>query len=115
MTLGDIAGYSVGTTFVNWSDLNASKIHTPPQAGVSGGMQMGAKSIVMSGSYEDDSDHGDTIEYTAAGGHDRYKNQITDQEWGWCHKVLNMSLATKNPVRVIRGSKLQSRYAPTTG
>jgi hypothetical protein len=34
------------------------------------GSQTGAESIVVSGGYEDDEDHGDTIIYTGHGGND---------------------------------------------
>ena len=52
----------------------------PPMAGISGTATEGADSIVVSGGYEDDEDHGDEIIYTGAGGNDpRTKKQIADQ------------------------------------
>jgi len=40
------------------------------QAGIVGGTGSGAESIVLSGGYTDDEDHGDEIIYTGDGGRD---------------------------------------------
>jgi putative restriction endonuclease len=68
-TYGEIVGYPPGSTFVNRADLAASRVHRPLQGGICGG-EDGAESIVVSGGYPDDEDHGVEVIYTGQGGRD---------------------------------------------
>jgi SAD/SRA domain len=54
-------------------------VHRALQAGIVGTGERGAESIVVSGGYEDDEDHGSMVIYTGRGGqHEDTKKQITD-------------------------------------
>jgi putative restriction endonuclease len=86
-------------------------------SGISGTKAEGADSIVVSGGYEDDDDFGQEIIYTGAGGNDpATKKQVADQT---LDHPGNAGLVTSQlegfPVRVVRGSKGDSRYSPPTG
>ncbi|KAK7058943.1 hypothetical protein VNI00_001567 [Paramarasmius palmivorus] len=124
--------------------LNGRRVHDPPfVAGISGGTE-GAYSVALSGGYEDDVDEGYAFTYTGSGGRDlkgtktapknlRTAPQSFDQSFddhrNRALKVIEgitskyqpalifrkVSSETKKPVRVIRGYKLDSRYAPYEG
>jgi len=114
-TYGEIPGYPVGSTFVNRTDLAASGVHRPLQAGISGGKD-GADSIVVSGGYIDDEDHGDEIIYTGQGGnHPVTKRQIADQTLTRGNVGLARSQLEGLPIRVIRGAHRGSIHAPAEG
>lgn len=67
---GEVPGYPRGSLFLNRRDLSTSGVHRPMMAGISGGGDVGADSIVLSGGYEDDFDLGNVIVYTGHGGND---------------------------------------------
>ena len=58
---GTADGVRVGRLFVNRRELHEAFVHRPTQAGISGTKAEGADSIVVSGGYIDDEDHGDYI------------------------------------------------------
>lgn len=96
--------------------MNESRVHTPIQAGISGSQSEGAESIVLSGGYEDDTDYGDVIIYTGAGGRDlQTGRQMYDQPFTRGNRALALSRQNGLPVRVIRGSNHPSQYSPPTG
>ena len=70
---GPVNGVSVGQIFASRKELSDAKVHCPTQAGISGSQYDGADSIVLSGGYEDDQDHGEVIVYTGHGGRDSEK------------------------------------------
>jgi len=110
-------GVHVGQQFIDRRDLHESHVHRPLQAGISGTKAEGADSIVVSGGYVDDEDHGDYIIYTGHGGNDPNSgNQINDQS---AESPGNAGLITSRvegfPVRVIRGPHRGSAYAPVSG
>ena len=72
MSIGEVEGVAVGTTFETWSDLNATGVHRQMRAGIQGSGVSGqrAESIVLSGRYEDDEDLGSSVLYTGHGGRD---------------------------------------------
>ena len=49
----------VGQQFIDRGDLSRANVHRPTQGGISGNRAEGADSIVVSGGYADDEDHGD--------------------------------------------------------
>ncbi len=113
---GEIDGIPEGSEFENRYFLSQYGVHRPLQAGISGSQVEGADSIVLSGGYEDDEDHGDTIIYTGHGG----RNQVTGVQ------VANQTLTRQNlalalncqlglPIRVIRGYNHLSGFSPQTG
>jgi putative restriction endonuclease len=110
-------GVHVGQLFETRADLQAAHVHAPGIAGISGTAAEGADSIVMSGGYTDDEDHGDYIIYTGHGGNNpSTKKQVADQSIDTPGNAGLISSETWGlPVRVTRGSKLQSKYAPPVG
>jgi putative restriction endonuclease len=113
---GHVPGYPEGSLFENRAELNASRVHIPTQAGISGSQTEGAESIVLSGGYEDDADYGDVIIYTGHGGRDlNTGQQIYDQPFTRGNRALALSKQNGLPVRVIRGSNHDSRYSPPYG
>jgi putative restriction endonuclease len=113
---GHVPGYPEGSLFENRADLNASRVHIPTQAGISGSQTEGAESIVLSGGYEDDADYDDTIIYTGHGGRDPSTGQQThDQPFTRGNRALALSKQNGFPVRVIRGSSHDSPYSPPSG
>ncbi len=115
-TFGHVPGYPEGSLFENRAELNESRVHVPTQAGISGSQTDGAESIVLSGGYEDDADHGDIIIYTGHGGRDQVTGQqVHDQPFARGNRALALSKQNGLPVRVIRGSNHDSPYSPPSG
>ncbi|KAF7135504.1 hypothetical protein RHSIM_Rhsim08G0197800 [Rhododendron simsii] len=97
-------------------------VHLPPVAGICGQSKHGAQSVVLSGGYEDDEDHGEWFLYTGSGGRDLSGNKRTNKEHSFDQKFENYNEALRvsckkgYPVRVIRSHKdKHSSYAPETG
>lgn len=109
-------------------------VHCVAFKGIHGSSHIGAYSIVLKGTYEDDQDGGDWIIYTGSGGRtktndgdDRNKMlgpgassmklpQLSDQSFDYApNKALQLNLYSGYPVRVIRGSNSRSKYAPRKG
>jgi putative restriction endonuclease len=85
-------------------------------AGIWGSKKEPARSIVLSGGYEDDVDYGEEIIYTGQGGQDpRTKRQVKDQELTKGNMGLALSWTHGLPVRVIRGADHRSPHSPTAG
>ncbi|KIY52767.1 hypothetical protein FISHEDRAFT_5535, partial [Fistulina hepatica ATCC 64428] len=117
---GSIPGIEVGTWWETREGCSADAIHAPWVGGISGGPD-GAWSVALSGGYEDDVDLGYAFTYTGSGGRDlkgtkdKPKNLRTAPQS--CNQTFDnhKSSETKKPVRVIRGYKSKSRYAPSEG
>ena len=98
-------GIRVGQQFIDRRELHDLHVHRPLQAGISGTKAEGADSIVVSGGYIDDEDHGNWVVYTGHGGND----SSTGRQIG--HQTIdapgNAGLVTSRaeglPLRVIRG------------
>ncbi|UTW63229.1 HNH endonuclease [bacterium SCSIO 12741] len=115
-SFGVIPEIEEGKTFKNRLELSKSKVHRPIQAGISGSQNQGADSIVLSGGYEDDEDHGDLIIYTGHGGRDLATGkQSSDQELIRQNLALVKNCQQGLPVRVIRGSNHNSIFSPKIG
>ncbi|KIM48172.1 hypothetical protein M413DRAFT_223612 [Hebeloma cylindrosporum] len=125
-TYGSIPGIEVGTWWETRQGCSADSIHAPWVGGISGGKQ-GAYSVALSGGYDDDVDLGYAFTYTGSGGRDlkgtkaapknlRTAPQSSDQTFeNTFNKMLLRSCELKKPVRVIRGFKSRSKYAPAEG
>ncbi|KAG7099245.1 hypothetical protein E1B28_001108 [Marasmius oreades] len=123
---GSIPGIEVGTWWETRQECSIDAVHAPFVAGISGGPK-GAYSVALSGGYEDDVDLGYAFTYTGSGGRDlkgtktapknlRTAPQSSDQSFDDnFNRSLKISSETKKPVRVIRGYKLKSPYAPYEG
>lgn len=116
------------TNNLTTTNSDCTNIYTRPTvAGISGNPHDGAWSVALSGGYPDDIDLGYAFTYTGCGGRDlkgtkqnpknlRTAPQTSHQSFdNPLNAALKRSAETRNPVRVIRGYKLQSRYAPLTG
>ena len=114
---GEVPGYPVGATFADRAAAKDARVHQVTQQGISGNRTVGANSIVVNGGYEDDLDLGNEIIYTGAGGNDpATKRQVADQELTQLGNAgLVISEENAYPVRVIRGSRGEKQYSPTSG
>lgn len=125
-TFGHIPGIEVGTWWETRKDCSLDAVHAPWVAGISGGPD-GAYSVALSGGYEDDVDLGYAFTYTGSGGRDlkgtknapknlRTAPQSSNQTFeNPFNQALKRSCETKKPIRVIRGFKLHSEFAPAEG
>ncbi|KAK8850496.1 hypothetical protein IAR55_004414 [Kwoniella newhampshirensis] len=126
-TFGHIPGVEVGRWWPTRMDASTDAVHAPTVAGISGNAMDGAWSVALSGGYPDDIDLGYAFTYTGSGGRDlkgtkqnpknlRTAPQTSHQTFdNALNAALKKSAETRYPVRVIRGFKLQSPYAPPTG
>lgn len=115
-TFGKIEGVIEGDIFKNRAEVKAAGLHAQTQAGISGAAYEGADAIVLNEGYEDDEDEGDVILYTGQGGRDTSTGQqIADQKLHLGNQALVTSEQQGHPIRVIRGPKLKSRFAPSSG
>jgi len=114
---GEIPGFPVGYTWASRKELCNDGVHAGLSRGINGREAEGAFSVVISGGYEDDKDFGDTITYTGEGGQEgRWSDkQMRDQVWKMGNRAMQLSHIHHRPVRVIRGSGLNSPYAPEKG
>ena len=102
---GPVKGVSIGQIFSRRRDLSEAGVHAPLQAGIWGGANDGACSIVLSGGYEDDIDDLDFILYTGHGGQEN-KKQVADQQFTVGNQGLVLSCELKLPIRVTRGDQI---------
>ena len=114
---GTPPGVRVGDLFGSRQELHHAGVHRPLQAGISGTRAEGADSIVVSGGYEDDEDHGDYIVYTGHGGRNAdSRRQSSDQSTDAPGNAgLITSMVKGLPVRVVRGSHRNAPYSPPAG
>ncbi|THH06926.1 hypothetical protein EW145_g3749 [Phellinidium pouzarii] len=123
---GGIPGVEVGSWWETRQACSTDAIHAPWVGGISCGPK-GAYSVALSGGYDDDVDLGVAFTYTGSGGRDlkgtkdkpknlRTAPQSSDQTFeNHFNKALKISSENGNPIRVIRGFKLRSPYAPAEG
>ncbi|KAH7414796.1 hypothetical protein KP509_14G011700 [Ceratopteris richardii] len=109
--VGSVPGVEVGDQFSFRIEMLMVGLHRQPQGGIDyisksvrteGPL---ATSIVASGGYEDDDDHGATFIYTGQGGNN-YKGdrrQASNQVLARGNLALRNSFKERTPVRVIRG------------
>ncbi|XP_057962031.1 E3 ubiquitin-protein ligase ORTHRUS 2-like [Malania oleifera] len=115
-------GVLVGESWDCRLDCRQWGVHRPPVGGIAGQSNYGAQSVVLSGGYEDDEDHGEWFLYTGSGGRDlsgnkrTNKEQTSDQGFGRFNEALRVSCREGYPVRVLRSHKVKhSSYAPERG
>ncbi|XP_022109613.1 E3 ubiquitin-protein ligase UHRF1-like isoform X2 [Acanthaster planci] len=125
-SFGAIEGVEVGQEWMMRIDCSRDGIHRPTVAGIHGNEEEGCYSLALSGGYEDDLDLGESFTYTGEGGRDlkgtkanpknlRTAPQSRDQTLTRGNLALTRNIEFKRPVRVIRGYKLDSPYAPEEG
>ncbi len=117
IVFGQILDIEEGHWFAGRKEMMPTSFHRNWASGIDGNGKEGAAAIVLSGGYEDDSDAGDEIIYTGAGGNDPNSGkQIEDQTWdNKGNAGLLKSRDEGLPVRVIRGSNHKSNFSPKTG
>ncbi|KAK8537738.1 hypothetical protein V6N12_043886 [Hibiscus sabdariffa] len=115
-------GVLVGDTWEDRLECRQWGGHFPPIKGIAGQKEHGAQSVVLSGGYKDDEDHGEWFLYTGSGGRDlsgnkrTNKDQSFDQEFKSGNEALRLSCKNGHPLRVIRSHKdKHSSYAPEKG
>ncbi|KAJ3124848.1 hypothetical protein HK098_000836 [Nowakowskiella sp. JEL0407] len=124
--IGSIDGIKVGTKWESRIACWYDGVHRTQISGIQGNKKNGCFSIALSGGYEDDIDNGDMFTFTGQGGRDlkgtkddpknlRTAPQSKDQELKGGNLALKVSFENQNPVRVIRGYKLDSVFAPLSG
>ncbi|KAI8907053.1 histone-lysine N-methyltransferase, partial [Powellomyces hirtus] len=124
-SFGEIPGVEVGRTWAMRMQCSYDGVHRPPVSGIHGGLD-GCYSIALSGGYEDDVDLGEAFTYTGEGGRDlagtkakpknlRTAPQSKDQTLTRGNLAMWKSAETGTTVRVVRGYKLDSPYAPLEG
>ncbi|KAI3837077.1 hypothetical protein MKW98_005410 [Papaver atlanticum] len=97
---------------VQWIDLS----HFPLVAGIAGQSKHGSQSIVLSGGYADDEDHGECGGRNLSGNKRTNTDQSFDQEFKKSNEALRVSCQKGYRVRVVRSHKeKRSSYAPETG
>ncbi|GAA5857126.1 hypothetical protein JCM8547_007975 [Rhodosporidiobolus lusitaniae] len=123
---GSIPGVKVGTTFNFREEASTASIHAPWVAGISPGPQ-GVYSICVSGGYDGDVDMGERLTFSGSGGRDlkgtkgaeknlRTAPQSSDQVFDTpMNAALLRSVKSGKPIRVLRGVKGKSIYAPKEG
>ncbi|XP_060211138.1 histone-lysine N-methyltransferase, H3 lysine-9 specific SUVH5-like [Lycium barbarum] len=116
--LGEVPGVEVGDAFQYRVELALVGVHRLYQAGIdflnNRGMLV-ATSIVASGAYDDDLRDADELIYSGQGGNVVGKVKIPeDQKLVKGNLALKNSIGTRNPVRVIRGSK-ETRTSESRG
>lgn len=123
---GNVRGTAVGQWEPGRMAFSQRGVHAPVVAGISGNEGLGAWSVALSGGYKDDIDLGYSFTYTGSGGRDlkgtkaapknlRTAPQTSDQQWTALNLALKRSSETGKPIRVIRGFKCRSPFAPLTG
>jgi putative restriction endonuclease len=101
-----------GQSYADRKALHAAGVHR----GLMRGIAPEGESIVLSGGYVDDEDDGDLVVYTGEGGRNpNTGRQVADQALGGGNKWLAHNCVEGIPVRVTRGYKLDSSYAPKVG
>jgi len=115
-TFGHIPGYPEGSCFGSRVELSQAGLHRPLIAGISGSGHTGANSVVLAGGYEDTEDFGTEILYTGHGGRDPETGcQVAHQTLTRGNLALAGNKHSGLPVRVIRGARQHSPYAPVAG
>jgi putative restriction endonuclease len=113
---GPVPGHPPGSWYEDRRALAAAGVHRPLRAGICGRADEGAESVVLSGGYVDTEDFGDVILYTGSGGRDpRTGRQVRNQPLTRTNQALVTSMRRGLPVRVVRGARAASRYAPDEG
>ncbi|XP_047166570.1 E3 ubiquitin-protein ligase ORTHRUS 2-like [Vigna umbellata] len=115
-------GLLVGESWRDRLECRQWGAHFVPVGGIAGQSDRGAQSVVLSGGYVDDEDHGEWFLYTGSGGKDLSGNKRTnkshsfDQQFEKYNLALQVSCLKGYPVRVVRSHKeKRSSYAPETG
>uniref|UniRef100_A0A0G4HKA9 SET domain-containing protein n=1 Tax=Chromera velia CCMP2878 TaxID=1169474 RepID=A0A0G4HKA9_9ALVE len=98
----------LGSRFLFKTHLSVMGLHSQEMCGIANHPEVGAQAIVMNGGYDDDDDLGDRFIYCGMGKSDQ-------QSLTAGNKALMDSWQRGLPVRVLRGYKGHSQFAPSWG
>jgi putative restriction endonuclease len=114
---GEIDGYPEGSKFETRMQIKGAGLHKYHINGISRVLNIGCDSIVLNGGYVDDRDFGHEILYTGEGGRpEGSTRQEFDQSLLKGNLDLSRNKITRQPIRVIRGSKhFEPEFAPESG
>ncbi|XP_020237674.1 E3 ubiquitin-protein ligase ORTHRUS 2 [Cajanus cajan] len=107
-------GLLVGESWRDRLECRQWGAHFVPVGGIAGQSDRGAQSVVLSGGYVDDEDHGEWFLYTGSGGKDLSGNKRTnkshsfDQKFEKYNRALQVSCLQGYPVRVVRSAPFLS-------
>lgn len=108
-------GLAVGSWFAYKIMTVFRGAHNSLQGGISGNIETGAYSVVISGHYDDlDKDLGDIVYYSGSRSHEN-KDPQNPPESSQGTRALQASLASQRPVRVLRAASGKSICAPIVG
>lgn len=117
---GEIYSIPEGSSFERLQEAEGRGLLSNRFRGISSGKDVngiyGADAVVLNGGYRYDRDYGDRIIYTGESGNVPGSLEIVmNQTLTARNKALLSSYTNNLPVRVIRGSKLESIFAPAAG
>jgi len=112
---GHVPGVLIGDQFEFRSELFVVGLHRQVQGGIAWVEDRGERvacSVVISGGYRDDDDHGETVKYTGQGGNNYKgdKRQLEDQKPKAGNKALINSYKRGKFVRLIRGHDVDTGW-----
>ncbi|KAK0449915.1 PUA-like domain-containing protein [Armillaria borealis] len=115
-TFGEIEGQPVGTRYMDRTAVLEAGVHGSIRRGIYS-YKGSARSVVLSDGYKEfNKDKGDRIRLCGEGGRSKDgKMQLKDQEYTHGNRALQKTMQSGQPVRVIRGYRLHSKYAPNNG
>lgn len=107
-------GIPMGQMYLRQMAALAQGAHGSSQSGIAGSAEDGAYSVIVTGRYKGlEKDGLERFEYCATGSMDNtFKDSLIESQG---LKALRTSLATKKPVRVLRGQNADFPYAPQFG
>lgn len=103
---GEILGVPIGLKLKGRGEAAILGIHTQILSGIDAVKDKACFAVCISGGYADDRDEAEdgTIQYTGSGGQ-KGKRQVEDQIENTDNASLILSVATQEPIRVLRGTK----------
>ncbi|PBL03922.1 hypothetical protein ARMGADRAFT_1157941 [Armillaria gallica] len=115
-TVGEMEGQPVGTRYLDWAAVLEAGVHGSLRRGIYS-YKGTARSVILSDGYEEfNKDKGNRIRLCGEGGRSKDGTmQVKDQVYTHGNKALQKTMELDQPVRVIRGYRLHSKYAPNNG
>ncbi|KAK0235625.1 PUA-like domain-containing protein [Armillaria nabsnona] len=115
-TVGEIEGQPVGTRYIDRTAALEAGVHGSLRRGIYS-YKASARSVVLSDGYEEfNKDKGNKIRLCGEGGRSKdEKMQVKNQEYTHGNRALQNTMQSGQSVRVIRGYRLHSKYAPNNG
>ncbi|KAK0449912.1 PUA-like domain-containing protein [Armillaria borealis] len=115
-TVGEIEGQPVGTQYLDRTVLLETGVHGGLRRGIYS-YKGSARSVILSDGYEEfNKDKGNRIRLCGEGGRSKDgKMQVKNQEYTHGNRALQKTMQLDQPVLVIQGYRLHSKYTPNNG